>query len=71
MIAAPASPAAADVDLLASLEEEEGRLANAAKAARMAGVSVRTWRARLTLSDRTLVDFEVLIVMVLVSPIRI
>ncbi len=45
------------VVVFVSAEEEDGKLAKADRAARMAGVSVRTWRARLTLSERTLVDF--------------
>ena len=32
-------------------------MAKAERAAFMAGVSVRTWRARFTLSERTFVDF--------------
>lgn len=37
------------------VEEEEGRVAKAERAALKAGVSVRRWRARFTLSERTLV----------------
>jgi len=37
-------------------EEEEGKVAKAERAALKAGVSVRRWRARFTLSERTLVD---------------
>jgi len=47
----------------AAKDDEEGKLAKAERAARMAGVSVRTWMARLTLSERTLVvDFIVAVV---------
>lgn len=42
----------------------EGRLASASRAALMAGVSVRTLRARLTLSERTLLPATVLVVAV-------
>ena len=38
------------------VEEEEGKVAKAERAALKAGVSVRRWRARFTLSERTLVD---------------
>ena len=49
----------------AAKDDEEGKLAKAERAARMAGVSVRTWMARLTLSERTLVvDFIVAVVRV-------
>jgi len=37
-------------------EEEEGKVAKAERAALKAGVSVRRWRARFTLSERTLVE---------------
>ena len=37
-------------------EEEEGKVAKAERAALKAGVSVRRWRARFTLSERTLLE---------------
>ena len=37
------------------------RLANASRAAFIAGVSVRTWRARLTLSDKMLFPLKYLV----------
>ncbi len=43
--------------LVLVVEEEEGKVAKAERAALKAGVSVRRWRARFTLSERTLVDF--------------
>ncbi len=42
--------------LVLVVEEEEGKVAKAERAALKAGVSVRRWRARFTLSERTLVD---------------